>query len=199
MKNLPLKDVIGGVLNSIIDGQNQALANVIEFLDRLVPTGGENGDDDKYITISYDRPRLDDPSKLEKVEMKVPLITLLPIPYLSITEAEIDFDFKIRSTQSGHKSINHKALLPSGTNMSNESPGLSLMGEICSSSRMQSSQKITTNTQVSIKIMMKERDLGEGMHSLIQESEQAIIKIGTPIEIDNADDNGGEDNDRDAN
>ncbi len=195
--SLSIKDIIGGVLTSIIDGQNQSLDNVMEFLERLLPNEEdyehqehakhqehdkyqEHGkhkehDKKKYITIVYDRAKFDDPGTTEKVTMHVPLISLLPIPYLSIKEVELDFDFKIHSVHKEYRSINHNTA--THTNKERMLCNRYLRGSISPSSRLQKSNKTSLAAEISIKMVMREENLGAGINALTQEGEIAIQKM----------------------
>ena len=175
--SLSIKDIIGGVLTSIIDGQNQSLGNVMEFLERLLPNEDDvkdGQDGSKYITIAYDRAKYDDPGATEKVKMQVPLISLLPIPYLSIKEVELDFDFKIHSVHEEYRSTTHNSV--THTNKDRELCNRYLRGSISPSSRLQKSNKTTLAAEISIKMVMREENLGAGINALTQEAELAIQK-----------------------
>ena len=171
---LSIKDIIGGVLTSIIDGQNQSLDNVMEFLERLLPNGDEDEDKGKYIKIVYKRDKFDGSGREEEVIMKVPLISLLPIPYLSIKEVELDFDFKIHSVHEEYRSTIHGPV--THTNKDNEICNRYLRGSISPSARLQKSNKTSLAAEISIKMVMREENLGAGINALTQEGELAIQK-----------------------
>ncbi len=187
INQLSLKDIIGGVLTAIIDGQSQALDNVIEFIERLSPTGEPGEDDGKYITFAYDRQSSADPSKNERVKLEVPLLSLLPIPYLAIKEAEIDFDYKISAVHKERRDLGkvNPIAHANTSNLGRSASSCSFEGSISPSSRLQSNTRATVSAQVNIKMIMKEENLGAGINTLMQEGEIAIQKTVTPLPAEN--------------
>ncbi len=179
---LSIKDIIGGVLTSIIDGQNQSLDNVMEFLYRLLPTGVPSKDEGKYIEIIYERDKFDNSGDKEKVKMHVPLISLLPIPYLSIKEVELDFDFKIHSVHKEYRSTIHAPV--THTSKDHELCNRYLRGSISPSARLQKSNKTTLAAEVSVKMVMREENLGAGINALTEEGVLAIQKTIIPKKAD---------------
>lgn len=184
MNDLSLGNIIGGVLTSIIEGQSQALDNVLDFIQRLSPTGDAEKDKGRYIIVAYDSQNIDDPSKNDTVQMKVPLISLLPIPYLAITEVDIDFDYKIHSTQEDKHAIDHtpaarlsnSPVQSQGDTQVQEVCGCSFKGSIAPSSRLKQNRKTVMAAQISIKMKMREQNFGEGMNEIYQAGQAGIQK-----------------------
>jgi hypothetical protein len=92
-----LEHIISAPLRAIIEAQYESAISTIDFLIQL--TSDRNGKKiPETIDIAYEQ-TVHDPDtgelRTETHVMKVPLVTLVPIPYISIEESEIEFDVKI--------------------------------------------------------------------------------------------------------
>ena len=172
LNELSIGKIIGGILTAIIDAQNHALDNVVEFIQRISPTGDVEKDKGKYIEVSYDRASVDDPQNLEKVTMKVPLLSILPVPYMSIKKTEIDFDYRIHSVSVKNRQCARSVDRTSNMDRSN----CEFYGSISPSSRLRSNNKTAIGAQINIKMLIEEDYLGEGFNKIVQEGELAIDK-----------------------
>ena len=123
LNNIPFHNIIGGPLEAAIKAQAMAANTTVEFIKAVgfkpVTKNGQIdpdkddssivGDEDseigniRYINFSYAKKNLDG-SKAEGY-MKVPILSIVPIPMLRIEEMTIDFATKItESEQNDHGS-----------------------------------------------------------------------------------------------
>ncbi len=124
-KGLPMGDLIGGPLNAACEAQvklAQATADFIKVIGFLPPakdsidpySGGT-----RTATFRFKRP-VDDPAKTpgeagstreEEVELCVPLLAIVKVPNLSITQVDITFDMEVKSSSSTKESSDKAATL----------------------------------------------------------------------------------------
>ena len=117
LTNLPFHNIIGGPLEAAIKAQAMAANTTVEFIKAVgfkpVTKNGQIdpdkddssivGDEDseigniRYINFSYAKKNLDG-SKAEGY-MKVPILSIVPIPMLRIEEMTIDFATKITESE----------------------------------------------------------------------------------------------------
>jgi hypothetical protein len=85
LSSLPFEDVIGGPLVAAIQAQAQAASTTVDFINEVafVPTDGGQLEPIN-ITFLYD-------SNGVQSTLTVPLLTIIPIPYLRIEEVNLDF------------------------------------------------------------------------------------------------------------
>ena len=114
LATLDFANLIGGPLKAIVDAQAKsaiATVNFIKeaaFVDEIDPTTKKPTGNTKarMVSFTYDRlseTEVDDATKQPKHEtysLSVPFLTMLPMPYISVKRATIDFNAKITSTQS---------------------------------------------------------------------------------------------------
>ena len=145
---LLLEQIIASPLKAVIDAQEESARATMEFIagmmdrknGKLVPRSME---------VSYSQAYVDADSgdlREEKQTLSVPLVTLVPIPYISVDEVEIDFDAKIVAAKP-KKEI--KAVSLYAVYASRSTSSLDLSGEM------------------HVKIKAKRADIPEGVAKLI--------------------------------
>lgn len=130
-KGLPMGDLIGGPLNAACEAQvklAQSTADFIKVIGFEAPTdpANEYSGGTRYATFSFMRPVEDntpydpanppDPSvkktyKEEKVEICVPLLSIVNVPNLSIKKVDITFDMEVKSSFSSTEKDSKSASL----------------------------------------------------------------------------------------
>ena len=112
LATLDFANLIGGPLKAIVDAQAKpAIATVsfikeAAFVDEKDASGKVIGSKARMVSFTYDRlseTEIDDTTKQPKQEtysLTVPFLTMLPMPYISVKRATIDFNAKITSIQS---------------------------------------------------------------------------------------------------
>lgn len=100
---LPMEQIIGGPLQSVITAQALAASTTAEFIQTVGLTSNGNGDGAmtaRTVAFSFDRerPKADGSgTEHETVNLNVPLLTIVPIPFIRVKEATIDFEAKVSS------------------------------------------------------------------------------------------------------
>jgi hypothetical protein len=85
-------NLVGGILNAIVEAQAKAALTTVEYI-KDVAFDKEN----KVVEVNFDYEWLNDENKKEILKLTLPLITLLPIPDMTITSAAIEFNTKVAS------------------------------------------------------------------------------------------------------
>ena len=100
---LPMEQIIGGPLQAVIKAQSMAANASAQFIGEVGLMPGDGG---KMVarTVDFSFNRLKAPANggtataVETVDLKIPLLTILPIPFIRIEEAIIEFECKVGSS-----------------------------------------------------------------------------------------------------
>ncbi|MCF0199670.1 MAG: DUF2589 domain-containing protein, partial [Bacteroidaceae bacterium] len=85
LQSLPFGQIIGGPLKACIDAQTEAALSTWNYINSVGITTDENGEAKAvYVNFSYR-------SNGHKCELSVPLLTLVPIPYLAIKDISYSY------------------------------------------------------------------------------------------------------------
>ena len=94
---LPMDQIIGGPMQAIVKAQALAASTTADFIQQV----GIEGDTARTVGFSFERTTLPEGSETpetETVALNVPLLTIVPVPYIRVEEGTIDFEAKVSSS-----------------------------------------------------------------------------------------------------
>ncbi len=92
LSSMPFGSMIGGPLSACIDAQEQAATSTVNFI-RRVGFSQENPDEVINVSFKYKRDG-------KNVELTVPLLTIVPIPFIAIDTVNINFKATLKSVDT---------------------------------------------------------------------------------------------------
>jgi len=92
LASLDFANLIGGPLNAIIEAQAKSAITTANFI-KEVAFDSEG----KVIDVNFTYNRKNDDGKDQQFTLTIPFLTMLPIPYITIVDAVIEFNAKITS------------------------------------------------------------------------------------------------------
>ncbi|POM26606.1 hypothetical protein BTM25_10080 [Actinomadura rubteroloni] len=97
---LPFEQLIGAPLQSVVKAGAMAGSSTADFIQSVGLQSGEDGRSTaRTVDFSFKRPSSDGAGAVgQDVELSVPLLTMVPIPYLQLKRTQLDFEVKIEST-----------------------------------------------------------------------------------------------------
>lgn len=94
LNGLPFESIIGGPLSACIKAQSEAAISTVNFIESVGLQQGEGGTKEAvYVAFSYIQ-------NGRRVNVNVPLLTIVPIPYIAINNISLDFKVAITGTES---------------------------------------------------------------------------------------------------
>ncbi|MFK3773737.1 DUF2589 domain-containing protein [Pseudomonas sp. NPDC089406] len=111
-RGLPMGDLIGGPLTAACDAQVRlanATAEFIKVVGFLPPQDAEGSDpngvgDVRTVSFRFDRPSAapaaDGGTAMERVELEVPLLSVVKVPNLAINNVGITFDMEVKHSEN---------------------------------------------------------------------------------------------------
>lgn len=109
ISNLDFASLIGAPLNAIVEAQAKSAIATANFI-REVAFDKEG----RAVTSEFRFNRVGEDGRTQEVSLSVPFITMLPIPYVAIEHAEIEFNAKITSTRESTSSSSFGGELGAG-------------------------------------------------------------------------------------
>lgn len=95
LATLDFSNLIGGPLNAVIESQAKSAIATANFIKDV---GFDK--DGKVINMDFNYTKANADGRQQGFKLSVPLITMLPIPYLKIDEATVEFNAKLTSQTS---------------------------------------------------------------------------------------------------
>lgn len=173
MRPLPLRELLGILVADLIVAEAQAANASAGFLKEAGFIGGKEASDDwgKLRFVSFSFPVQDPDGKAIRT-IKVPLLSLLPIPLQQIDQAEFELFVKVHDVKEIEVQANEKNKLGSATH-GLEQQFLDLICEVAPYSPESSTDKKGAFPKVHIKLTMRQADLPAGLSSSLRRIEQA--------------------------
>ncbi|CAG1005833.1 hypothetical protein METP2_03696 [Methanosarcinales archaeon] len=106
LSSIDFQSMIGGPLNAVVRAQAQSAQTSVDFIKSVGFNGPEAKEDPgkpTMVTFEYDKiiETKDDKglitSEVKPMKLTVPILTMLPIPFIRVEETTIDFNAKINS------------------------------------------------------------------------------------------------------
>lgn len=168
---MELKDLISGPLAATIDADTIAARHYLSYLMELAfeSYDKDTGKVGKLRMLEFNYTSQDvGGGRLQQV--KIPLLTLVPLPLLQVKEADFDFDIQIVDALSADKDATFSLKNDSSPNESKEVEGVKLRVQMAAakadaSHKSSIQQSLTANMKV--KVRMEQADMPGGLANLL--------------------------------
>ena len=118
---IPLDDLVYAPLHALAQSNHRLRAQIVDAI-KSMGTSRQSGQEEiihlNNINIAYDqlRPESEDGYSVDSLQVRVPLLSIIPISNLSVKKAEIDFSTEIKAVnnkETGETGINARICAPS--------------------------------------------------------------------------------------
>lgn len=185
ISSISLGSIIGGALSAIVEAQSQAACTTVNFINEVGFEKGNEAEIKKpvYIDFQYEKaftPEASETTETQKQEaetlrqvtnLKVPLLTMVPIPYIRIDDATIDFNVKINSVQETKSSSDLTYGGSVDTNASYNGfrfkTGIKLSASISNQKKSSTSDNVTRDYSLAVHVHAKQDDMPAGVERLL--------------------------------
>lgn len=102
LQSIPFRHLIGAPLTAVIQAQAQAAQTTIEFIERV----GFNPDDSdptklgEMRKVTFEYSRLNETGQPSNMVVTVPVLSIVPIPFIRVESCDINFTAKITDMES---------------------------------------------------------------------------------------------------
>lgn len=102
LQAIPFRHLIGAPLTAVVQAQAQAAQTTIEFIERV----GFNPDESdpsklgKTRTVTFEYNKVNADGTVADASLEVPVLSILPIPFIRVESTEINFTAKITETET---------------------------------------------------------------------------------------------------
>ena len=98
LQAIPFGQIIGGPLSACVDAQREAALTTVNFINEIGLTDKDGNKEAVYVKFLYRR-------NGKSTTLTVPLLTMVPIPYLAIKDISIAFKANISASASTSNSV----------------------------------------------------------------------------------------------
>jgi len=173
MKPLSFRELVGILVGDLIVAETHAAKATADFLREAGFIGGRGAGDNwgrlRFITFSY---QVEDPDGTRTRTIRVPLLSLLPIPLQQINQAEYEFFAKVNEVEDLEPPPKNSYELGSAT-YGLAQPFQDLVCEIAPYGGEADQVARNAIPKVRVKLTMRQGDLPAGLSSSLRNIEQA--------------------------
>jgi hypothetical protein len=103
LASLDFANLIGGPLNAVVEAQAKSAISTANFIKEV---GFDK--DGKVVNVDFTYNRRNENGSEQEYTLSLPFLTMLPVPYITINSAVIEFNAKITSTTESRTTDNFK-------------------------------------------------------------------------------------------
>ena len=188
LRQIPFGYLIGAPMKAAIEAQALAAKTTVEFIekvgflpadpiqDMLFINEGQDADAGDVRNVTFKYKKLDENGEEDTVELTVPILSIVPIPYLRLDEMTIDFTAKLNDTiASTTKTGFQLDSSVSGKYKSWWSPiSLEFRTSVSYSASRQTASRYTREYQMNINVRAVQDDMPAGLERILDLLEQTI-------------------------
>lgn len=131
------------------------------------------------ITLKVEEIQTAIPALYQKMEIEVPVLTMMPIPFIKIATTDIEFNVKINSVSNSASSSNKNFNLTNNTNATfkfwRNKVNTTLNTSISNQKSTSNSEKVTKDYSLNVKIHAVQDDMPAGMSKILDILEDSIV------------------------
>jgi len=177
---LPMEQIIGGPLQAIVKAQSLAASTTADFIQKVGLVQSDPKDPNSPLvarTVDFSFKRLRPPdspsgsSTTETVDLTVPLLTIVPVPFIRIQEATIDFECKVSSSTLDTSDVKV------GVDASASGGFFGVKFEVKASFSYQNTHKDQVDKSATLKVQVKavQDDMPGGLRRMLDILETAVV------------------------
>ena len=101
LSSLDFSNLIGGPLNAIVEAQAKSAISTANFIREAA-----FDKDGKVVNVDFSYEKANNNGSKQEFKLTVPFLTMLPVPYIKVNDALVEFNAKITSTTESSSSSN---------------------------------------------------------------------------------------------
>ncbi len=168
LATLDFGNLIGGPLNAVVEAQAKSAITTANFIKEVA-----FDKEGKVVNVDFKYSRKNDDGKDQEFTLTVPFLTMIPIPYISVKSAIVEFNAKITSTTESKSESNFNT-----ENTLSVSSGWFVSAKLQSKVSYQKSSSATDKEErtydMHVKVEAENADMPAGTERILTILEQSI-------------------------
>ncbi len=150
--------------------------------------GGKDGNKTAELKLSVKEIETAVPAEYQKMQIEVPILTMMPIPFIKIENADLEFNVKINSVSNSSSYDKSGSDVKSSSSFGYKGWGFnastSLNASFSNQKSTSSSEEVKKDYSLNIKIHAVQDDMPSGMSRILDILEESIITKTIPSNSD---------------
>jgi hypothetical protein len=169
ISSLDFANLIGGPLNAIVEAQAKSAITTVNFIKEVA-----FNKDGQINNVEFKYNRKNDSGKDQMFSMTVPFLTMLPVPYITISNALIEFNAKITSVNESSVSDDFSQTVEAEAGGNWWFCSARVTSKTSYQRKSSSSEKEERSFDMHVKVEAKNQDMPAGTERLLTILENSI-------------------------
>jgi len=188
LRAIPFGYLIGAPLKAAVEAQALAAKTTVEFIEKvgfkeedddlgsLFDDLSTDGDAGEIRNVTFKYSKVDEDGESQNVELTVPILSIVPIPYLRLDTVDIDFTAKLNDTVTSSTKSDFKfATDAKGKFKSWWSPfSMEMRTSVSYQTSRESASRFVREYVMNVKVHAVQSDIPAGLERILDILEQAI-------------------------
>lgn len=176
LRSIPFRDLIGGPLQAAVEAQAMAAESTVQFIERVgfVPNPGPGASDLRNVTFTYSKS--DGAGSSQNFSLTVPLLAIVPIPFIRIDEVNIEFNAKLHDVVRNDQSTESRFGISGSAGVRWGFGSASMRSSYSRTHKSSSTATYESEYQMNIKVRAGAAPMPEGMAKILDILEQVITE-----------------------
>ncbi len=173
---LDFPNLIGGPLNAIVEAQAKSAITTANFIKEVA-----FDDEGRAVHVDFKYDRRGPDGRVQENTLSVPFLTMLPIPYLKVETAEVEFNAKISSVRENSVASNFQGELGAELGGDMWAMRASIQAKAAHQKQSSSTEREQRSFDMRVLVKVGNTDMPPGTEYLLSMLENAIEERGGAI------------------
>lgn len=173
LASLDFANLIGGPLNAVVEAQAKSAISTANFVKEVA--FDKNG---KIVNVDFNYNRKNDDGRDQNFTLTVPFLTMLPVPYITISDAVVEFNAKITSINESQSESNFKQQVEASAGGNYWFASAKVTSKTSYQKKSATSEKEERTFDMHVRVEAKNQDMPAGTERLLTILEGCISEKG---------------------
>lgn len=182
VSTLDFANLIGGPLNAIVEAQAKSAISTANFIKQV----GFKLDDEGNVTgvnyVNFQFSRKNEDGRSQDFKLTVPLLTMVPIPYITVVEGNIEFNAKITSVRESKMDSSFKQDVSANVTAGFWFAKTQVNTQTSYQQNTSETGKVERSYDMNVKVKVRNADMPRGTERILDILQEVIEEVPvTPI------------------
>jgi len=173
LASLDFANLIGGPLNAVIEAQAKSAITTANFIKEVA-----FDKDGNVVNVDFTYNRKNEDGDDQEFKLKVPFLTMLPVPYITIVDTVIEFNAKITSTNESTSESNFSQQVDASAGGRYWFVSAKVSSKTSYQKKSATSEKEERTFDMHVRVQAKNQDMPAGTERLLTILENSIEEEG---------------------
>lgn len=182
ISSLDFANLIGGPLNAIVEAQAKSAIATANFIKQVGFKLDKDGEIEGVNYVNFQFSRKDESGRAQDFKLSVPLLTMVPIPYITVVEGTVEFNAKITSVRENKGEATFKQDVNAEVNAGFWFVRTKVNSQTSYQQNTSESGKVERSYDMNVKVKVRNADMPRGTERILDILQEVIEEVPvTPV------------------